>query len=85
MTLRNGEIAVDIQLEPWRSVPALVDALNAGSDHPTFTVAAIRNLLAKRQHNGLSKYCRKVGQKLLVSQPGFIFWLEGQPDARDVA
>ena len=85
MAVTDGDAPSGVQLEPWRSVPALAGALNAGSEHPTFTVAAIRNYLAKRQDNGLSQFCRKVGQKLLVSQPGFIFWLECQSDTRDVA
>ena len=73
------------RLDPWRSVPALVDALNAGSRHPTFTIAAVRNYLAKRHENGLAQYCRKLGQKVLISQPGFVTWLENQPDTRDAA
>ena len=62
-------------LTPWRSVPALADALNAGSKHPTFTIASLRNYLAKRDENGLDQYVRTVGRKVLVSEPGFQLWI----------
>lgn len=69
------------QMSPWRAVPALAEILNAGSKHQTWTVPAIRNLLARRHENGLASCCRKIGQKLLVSEPGFVRWLETQADA----
>ena len=62
-------------LEPWRSVVALCDVLNAGAKHPTFTVSAMRNLMAQRKRNGLEKFTRKVGGKLIISEQGFFWWL----------
>jgi hypothetical protein len=70
-------------LEPWRSVPALADALNNGATCPTFTVAALRNQLARRQENGLAFAVRKIGRKLIVSEPGYNYWLSQHPVARD--
>jgi hypothetical protein len=66
-------------LEPWRSVPALADALNNGATRPTFTVAALRNQLARRHENGLGPYVRKIGRKLIVSEPGYNHWLSQHP------
>jgi len=63
------------QLKPWRSVAALCDVLNAGAEHPTYTASAVRNLLAKRDKNGLQKFTRKLGGKVLISEPGFIYWM----------
>jgi len=65
-------------LEPWRSIPALTDALNIGSKRPSFTDSAIRNYLAKRHRNGLDQFVRKVGKKIIVSEPGFNYWLAQQ-------
>ena len=62
-------------LEPWRSVSALADVLNAGADRPTFSESAIRNLLAKRAENGLQQYVVKLNRKLLISEPGFNCWI----------
>ena len=70
----------DAPLEPWRSVPALADALNGGHKHATFSVPAIRNQLARRNENGLAQYVRKVGNKLIVSEPGYNRWLAQQYD-----
>ena len=66
-------------LEPWRTVPALADALNSGADRPSFTVPSLRNLLAQRERNGLAPFTRKLGRKLLVSETGFNWWLTHQP------
>jgi len=65
-------------LKPWRSVYALADSLNDGAQHPTFSIPSLRNLLAVRDQNGLDRFVRKVGGKLLVSEPGFNFWIEQQ-------
>ena len=80
MSSRNTP--ADIQLEPWRSVPALADALNNGADCPTFTVAALRNQLARRHENGLAPFVRKVGRKVIVSEPGYNYWLSQHPVSR---
>ena len=68
--------AYSASLGPWRAVIPLVEVLNAGSRRPTFTVPAIRNYLAHRDKNGLAPYVRKLGAKLLISEPGFVHWLE---------
>jgi len=67
-----------VDLQPWRSVHALTDALNNGAEHPTFTLASIRQLLAFRCENGLAEFVRKIGNKVLVSEPGFNYWVERQ-------
>ena len=61
------------QFKPWRSVAAPCDVLNAGAEHPTFTVSAIRNLLAKRYQNGLEQFTSKLGVKVLISEPGSVY------------
>ena len=71
----NTEAPAGEFLEPWRSINALADSLNRGADSPTFTPCAIRNLVAKRERNGLAPVVIKVGKKVLVSEPGFNRWL----------
>lgn len=68
-------------LEPWRSVAALTDSLNLGAKRPSFTDSAIRNYLANRHTNGLDRFVRKVGKKIIVSEPGFNYWLAQQWEA----
>jgi len=65
-------------LPPWRDVRSLTAALNAGSPVPTWTVPAIRNLLAHREKNGLGAFTRKLGARVLISEPGFYAWLAEQ-------
>lgn len=65
-------------LPPWRDVRSLTAVLNAGSPVPTWTAPAIRNLLAHREKNGLGHYTRKLGARLLISEPGFYAWLAEQ-------
>jgi hypothetical protein len=77
-TAPQGEL-----LEPWRSLPALADALNNGAISPTFTVAALRNQLARRHENGLAFAVRMIGRKLIVSEPGYNYWLSQHPIARE--
>ena len=62
-------------LEPFRVLPALADALNNGADRPSWTDSALRNLMAQRTKNGLDRFVIKTGKKLLISEPGFRFWL----------
>ena len=62
-------------LEPFRNLPALADALNAGAMRPSWTVSALRNLMAQRTDNGLDRFVIKLGKKLLISEPGFRYWL----------
>lgn len=66
------------QLAPWVSPKALPSAANGSVDPPTWTLAAIRNLLADRDKNGLARYVRKVGAKVLISVPGFHRWVGDQ-------
>ena len=63
------------ELEPYRALPALTDALNNGADRPSWTDSALRNLMAQRTKNGLDRFVLKMGKKLLISEPGFRFWL----------
>ena len=86
MKLFDDETPTGPDLEPFRSVPALADSQNRGADTPTFTESAIRNHLARRDENGLSQFVRKVGNKVLISEPGWNFWLrqQGQHPQREL-
>lgn len=72
------ETKASIPLAPWRDVRSLAAALNAGSPVATWTIPAIRALLAERGRNGLATFCRKVGARVLISEPGFNAWLAEQ-------
>ena len=62
-------------LEPFRTIPALADALNAGAETPSYTPLAIRNLVNRADENGLSPFVIRIGRKILVSEPGFRWWI----------
>lgn len=68
---------------PWLTVPALSDATRGGAKRPSFTPAALRALLAQRHQNGLGRYVRKLGSKVVVSLPGFWQWIAEQADPQD--
>ena len=62
-------------LEPCRTIPALADALNAGAETPSFTAIAIRNQVNRAEENGLSPFIIRMGRKILISEPGFRWWI----------
>lgn len=64
----------------WRSIPALVERLNAGAKKPTFTENAIRYYVRHRQTNGLAPHVRYIGRKIVIHEPGFLAWLAGETD-----
>jgi len=61
----------------WRSIPALVERLNAGAKKPTFTENAIRYHVRHRATNGLAPHVRHIGRKVVIHEPGFLDWLAG--------
>ena len=65
-------------LSPWRSIEALAERLNAGAEHPTLTSHAIRHYVRNADSNGLAPHVRRLGRKILVSEPGFLDWLENR-------
>lgn len=62
----------------FRAIRPLVERLNAGASAPTFTEHAIRHYVRARCSNGLAPYCRRLGRKILISESGFLTWLEGK-------
>ena len=64
---------------PWRSVAALCNSLNAGSDPPTFTPDSVRHLLRQAESNGLGEHVRRLGAKVIIHEEGFLGWLNAQP------
>lgn len=69
----------------WRSIPALVERLNAGASAPTFTQNAIRYYVRHRDKNGLAPHVRHLGRKILIHEPGFLDWLAGAADREAAA
>lgn len=61
----------------WRSVEALTERLNAGARKPTFTGHAIRHYCRMAETNGLAPHIRRIGRKILISESGFVEWLNG--------
>lgn len=45
---------------------------------PAFSEASLRFYIFHEKSNGLTKAIRRVGRKILISEPMFIEWLEGQ-------
>lgn len=60
----------------WRSIEALAERLNAGAKRPTMTSHAIRHYVRNADNNGLAPHVRRIGRKILISEPGFLSWLE---------
>lgn len=67
--------STDQDLEPWVSIDSLVDNLNGDANVKTWTHWMIRYHLKSRDTNGLNQYTVKLGNKVLVSQPGFNKWI----------
>lgn len=67
---------IDTSLSPWRAVSALAECLNAGSSRPSFSTHAIRHYVRHAEHNGLAPYVARIGRKILISEPGFLAWLD---------
>lgn len=62
----------------FRAIAPLIERLNAGATRPTFTSHAIRHYVRHCQDNGLAPHVRRLGRKILVSESGFLAWLDGQ-------
>lgn len=66
-------------MNDYRSVNALAEALNAGLKYPTFSTHAIRHYVRHAECNGLAPAVRRIGRKILISESGFLDWLNDQP------
>lgn len=62
----------------YRSISALVEILNQGATRPTFTGFALRHYVRHCQSNGLAPHVRRLGRKIVVSESGFLAWLDAQ-------
>lgn len=72
-------------LAPWRTISALVEALNAGSTVQSFSVHGVRHYVYMAESGrspDLLPFVRRIGRKILVSEPGFLRWLESRPSVR---
>lgn len=67
----------------WRSIAALVAALEEGSPRPTWTQHGVRHYIRHAASNGLAPYIRRIGRKILIDEVGFRRWIAGQ--GREVA
>jgi hypothetical protein len=73
---------------PYRTLKALADRLNDGSDYPSFSVHGLRHYVYAAEAGkapGLLPYIRRIGRKILISEPGFLYWLQTLPNRRDAA
>lgn len=62
----------------YRAIVPLTERLNAGATRPTFTTHAIRHYVRNCGTNGLAPYVRRIGRKILVSESGFLAWLDSK-------
>lgn len=62
----------------YRAIVPLAERLNAGATHPTFTSHAIRHYVRNCGTNGLAPHVRRIGRKILVSESGFLAWLDSK-------
>ncbi len=67
----------------WRTIPALLERLNAGSSTPSFTESSMRWLLRNARSNGLEQHVRRLGKKLLINEAGFLRWMDSRPSRWD--
>ena len=44
--------------------------------YPDFSEASIRYYLFNREQNGLSMHVRNLGRKILISEVGFLQWID---------
>lgn len=66
-----------------RTIGALAERLNAGAKHPTFTEYSLRHYVRNADSNGLEPAVKRIGRKILVSESGFISWIEGHGFSQD--
>ncbi len=65
-------------MKKYRSVKALAEVLNAGTEEKTFTESALRNYVRDGDENGLAQYVKRVGTKILLNEEDFIKWIESK-------
>lgn len=73
-------------LAPWRSLTALCDRLNEGADTPSFGVHGVRHYVYAAEDGRepeLLPFVRRIGRKILISEPGFLHWLATRPYTRN--
>lgn len=57
----------------WKTVKGLAES------QPAFSESSLRYLLFHRETNGLNRYVRQIGRKLLIDEDGFLNeWVESQ-------
>ncbi len=66
------------ELNDYRAIRPLCERLNTGADAPTFTTHAVRHYVRQRANNGLAPYVRRLGRKILISESGFLAWLDSK-------
>jgi hypothetical protein len=71
----HDDVPTGAHLEPFRTVKALADAYNAGADNPSVTDTAIRNQVSRAKANGLNPFIIRMGRKILISEPGYRWWI----------
>jgi len=49
--------------------------------HPGLTEAAVRALVAKAPHNGLTQHIYRIGRRVLIDLDGFERWVRAQQRA----
>jgi hypothetical protein len=62
----------------FRVIDSLVERLNAGATHPSFSPHAMRHYVRNSATNGLAPHVRRLGRKILVSESGFLAWLDSK-------
>ena len=61
------------QIKNWKTVKKIAE------DNPAFSEASLRYHLFHRETNGLNKYVRQIGRKLLIYEFGFVNeWIESK-------
>ena len=65
-------------IQDWRSVGALSERLNKGALCQTLSSHAIRHYVRHAASNGLAPHVRRLGKKILISESGFMRWLDSQ-------
>lgn len=62
----------------FRAINALCERLNAGASTPSFSTHAVRHYVRQADKNGLAPYVRRLGSKILISESGFLGWIDSK-------
>lgn len=69
----------EVKLSPERDPSLrLGDVDDIVREHPAFSTPAVRALIHRAEHNGLSKHIYRIGRRVLIDLNGFERWVRSK-------